>query len=80
MDDLEFLQKSLLIGEHSGKRSSKKASFDPSKLEYHEVFLDWLTGEHARGRTLILAMLQIDCNTSCGYVFILRRNGIGCNA
>ncbi len=34
---------------------AKKLIFDPSKLEYHEVFLDWLTGEHARGRTLILA-------------------------
>ena len=30
---------------------AKKLVFDPSKLEYHEVFLDWLTGEHARGRT-----------------------------
>ncbi|MBT6072206.1 MAG: hypothetical protein HOH07_02020, partial [Euryarchaeota archaeon] len=32
-----------------------KLVFDPAELEYHAVFLDWLTGEHARGRTLILA-------------------------
>ena len=34
---------------------AKKLVFDPAELEYHAAFLDWLTGEHARGRTLILA-------------------------
>ena len=37
------------------KRFSTKLVFDPAELEYHTAFLDWLTGEHARGRTLILA-------------------------
>ncbi|MDP6328945.1 MAG: hypothetical protein QGG22_03895, partial [Candidatus Thalassarchaeaceae archaeon] len=34
---------------------AKKLVFDPAELEYHSAFLDWLTGEHARGRVLILA-------------------------
>ncbi len=29
--------------------------FDPCELEYHREFLDWLTGQQAKGRTLVLA-------------------------
>ena len=28
--------------------------FDPAHLEYHASFMDWLTGEYARGRRLYL--------------------------
>ena len=51
----------MLAKEFSGKRAQWKRDlaerlvFDPSELEYHEGFLDWLTGERAKGRTLILA-------------------------
>ena len=51
----------MLAKECSGKRAQWKRDlaerlvFDPSELEYHEGFLDWLTGERAKGRTLILA-------------------------
>ena len=52
---------SMLSKEFRNKRAqwkrdlAEKLVFDPAELEYHAVFLDWLTGEHARGRTLILA-------------------------
>ena len=51
----------MLAKEFTGKRAQWKRDlaerlvFDPSELEYHEGFLDWLTGERAKGRTLILA-------------------------
>ena len=51
----------MLAKEFSGKRAQWKRDlaerlvFAPSELEYHEGFLDWLTGERAKGRTLILA-------------------------
>tara|TARA_Y100001970_G_scaffold43034_1_gene53603 strand:- start:1726 stop:2250 length:525 start_codon:yes stop_codon:yes gene_type:complete len=49
------------IKEFLGKRAewkrdlAKRLVFDPSELDYHHTFLDWLTGEHAKGRTLVLA-------------------------
>ena len=52
---------SMLSKEFTNKRAqwkrdlAQKLVFDPAELEYHTAFLDWLTGEHARGRTLILA-------------------------
>ena len=52
---------SMLTKEFTNKRAqwkrdlAQKLVFDPAELEYHAAFLDWLTGEHARGRTLILA-------------------------
>ena len=51
----------VLLNEFTGKRAqwksdlAKRLVFDPAELTYHEEFLDWLTGEHARGRTLVLA-------------------------
>ncbi len=51
----------VFIKEFSGKRAqwkrllAEKLVFDPADLEYHETFLDWITGEFARGRKLILA-------------------------
>ncbi len=51
----------VLINEITGKRAqwkrmlAEKLVFDPSELEYHDVFLEWITGEFARGRKLILA-------------------------
>ena len=51
----------MLAKEFTGKRAQLKRDlaerlvFDPAELEYHEGFLDWLTGERAKGRTLILA-------------------------
>ncbi len=51
----------MLVKEFTGRRAqwkrdlAEKLIFDPSELEYHEGFLDWLTGERAKGRTLILA-------------------------
>jgi|TARA_B100001094_G_scaffold46963_1_gene42180 phosphoserine phosphatase len=51
----------MLSKEFTNKRAqwkrdlAQKLVFDPAELEYHTAFLDWLTGEHARGRTLILA-------------------------
>jgi beta-phosphoglucomutase-like phosphatase (HAD superfamily) len=51
----------MLVNEFIGKRAqwkrdlATKLNFDPAELEYHTAFLDWLTGEAARGRTLILA-------------------------
>ena len=51
----------MLAKEFTGKRAQWKRDlaerlvFDPAELEYHEGFLDWLTGERAKGRTLILA-------------------------
>ena len=32
----------------------KLLKFDPASLEYHPSFLEWLTGEYARGRELYL--------------------------
>jgi len=37
------------------KNLARQLKFDPAELQYHEVFVDWLTGESARGRKLILA-------------------------
>ena len=34
---------------------ARRLDFNPSELDYHEVFLDWITAEHARGRKLLLA-------------------------
>ena len=51
----------MVAKEFTGKRAQWKRDlaerlvFDPAELEYHEGFLDWLTGERAKGRTLILA-------------------------
>jgi phosphoserine phosphatase len=51
----------MLLKELTGKRAQWKRDlaerlvFDPAELDYHEAFLDWITGEHARGRTLVLA-------------------------
>ena len=51
----------MLAKEFTGKRAQWKRDlaerlvFDPAEVEYHEGFLDWLTGERAKGRTLILA-------------------------
>lgn len=52
---------SMLFKELTGRRAqwkrdlAEKLVFDPSELDYHEGFVDWLTGERASGRTLILA-------------------------
>ncbi len=51
----------MLLKELTGQRAKWKRDlaerlvFDPSKLEYHAGFLDWLTGEHAKGRRMVLA-------------------------
>jgi len=51
----------IFLKEITGQRAKWKRSlaeslkFDPSDLKYHREFLDWLTGERARGRELILA-------------------------
>ena len=51
----------VLLDELAGRRAkwkqdlARRLVFDPAELAYHEAFLDWLTGEKARGRTLILA-------------------------
>tara|TARA_B100000686_G_scaffold347337_1_gene435801 strand:+ start:5972 stop:6517 length:546 start_codon:yes stop_codon:yes gene_type:complete len=51
----------MLLNEISGRRAQWKRDlgerlvFDPAELRFHEEFLDWLTGEHAKGRTLVLA-------------------------
>jgi len=51
----------VLLKEILGKRAQWKRDlaerlvFDPAELDYHEGFLDWITGESARGRTLVLA-------------------------
>jgi phosphoserine phosphatase len=51
----------MLSKEFTNKRAQWKRDlaerlvFNPAELEYHTAFLDWLTGEYARGRTLILA-------------------------
>lgn len=37
------------------KNLARQLKFDPAELQYHEPFIDWLTGESARGRKLILA-------------------------
>tara|TARA_B100000900_G_C20440129_1_gene658683 strand:+ start:292 stop:837 length:546 start_codon:yes stop_codon:yes gene_type:complete len=56
-----WLIPSVLIKELRGRRAEWKRDlgrlldFDPSELDYHEAFIEWLTGEHARGRTIILA-------------------------
>ena len=52
---------STIFLELTGKRAkwkknlARQLKFDPAELQYHEVFVDWLTGESARGRKLILA-------------------------
>jgi beta-phosphoglucomutase-like phosphatase (HAD superfamily) len=56
-----WLIPSVLFKELTGKRArwkrdlAEKLSFNPADLKYHEIFLEWITGEYARGRTLILA-------------------------
>ncbi len=51
----------MLAKEFSGRRAQWKRDlaerlvFDPGELSYHEEFLDWLVGEHAKGRLLVLA-------------------------
>ena len=51
----------MLLKELTGQRAKWKRDlaerlvFDPSKLEYHAEFLDWSTGEHAKGRHMVLA-------------------------
>ena len=51
----------VLLKELTGRRAEWKRDlgrlliFNPSELDYHEGFLEWLTGEHARGRMIILA-------------------------
>jgi len=51
----------LILKELTGRRAQWKRDlaerlvFDPAELDYHEAFLDWITGESARGRTLVLA-------------------------
>jgi len=51
----------VLLKEILGKRAQWKRDlaerlvFDPAELDYHEGFLDWITGESARGRALVLA-------------------------
>ena len=51
----------MLLKEFSGRRAewkrdlAERLNFAPSDLEYHSGFLDWITGEHAKGRELILA-------------------------
>ncbi len=51
----------MILNEVTGKRAKWKSDlaqmlvFDPAELRYHEEFLDWLTGEHAKGRLLVLA-------------------------
>ena len=51
----------MMVKEFTGRRAqwkrdlAEKLVFDPAELEYHEGFLDWITGERAKGRTLILA-------------------------
>ena len=37
------------------KKLARQLKFDPDELQFHEAFVDWLTGESARGRKLILA-------------------------
>jgi hypothetical protein len=52
---------STIFLELTGKRAkwkknlARQLKFDPDELQYHEAFVDWLTGESARGRKLILA-------------------------
>ena len=56
-----WLIPSVIFKEMTGKRAGWKRDlgrilvFNPSELEYHEGFLEWLTGEHSRGRVIILA-------------------------
>tara|TARA_B100000287_G_C20666046_1_gene791797 strand:- start:529 stop:1074 length:546 start_codon:yes stop_codon:yes gene_type:complete len=52
---------SALTKELAGKRAQWKRdlairlNFDPGELKFHAEFLDWLTGEHAKGRYIMLA-------------------------
>ena len=52
---------STILLEITGKRAkwkknlARQLKFDPSELDYHAAFVEWLTGESARGRKLILA-------------------------
>tara|TARA_B100000953_G_scaffold288873_1_gene272352 strand:+ start:200 stop:745 length:546 start_codon:yes stop_codon:yes gene_type:complete len=51
----------MLLKELTGQRAKWKRDlaerliFDPSELDFHGEFLDWLTGEHAKGRHIVLA-------------------------
>ena len=51
----------VLLKEILGKRAqwkrdlARRLDFEPSELDYHEAFLDWITAEHSRGRKLLLA-------------------------
>ena len=52
---------SVLTKELAGKRAqwkrdlASRLSVDPGELKFHAEFLDWLTGEHAKGRYIMLA-------------------------
>jgi phosphoserine phosphatase len=52
---------SILLKELTGRRAEWKRDlaerlvFNPAEIEYHSEFLDWLTGEHTKGRLIILA-------------------------
>jgi len=58
---MPWLIPGVLSNEMLGKRAQWKRdlairlNFDPSELEFHKEFLDWLTGEHAKGRYILLA-------------------------
>ena len=66
----------LIRNEVSGRRAKWKRvlasnlKFNPSELRYHTEFLDWLTGEHAKGREIILATAsdRIVAEQIAGYV------------
>ena len=66
----------LIRNEISGRRAKWKRvlasnlRFDPGKLRYHSEFLYWLTGEHAKGREIILATAsdRIVAEQIAGYV------------
>ncbi len=67
---------SLIRNEIGGRRAKWKRElasnlrFKPSELRYHDEFLDWLTGEHAKGREIILATAsdRIVAEQVAGYV------------
>tara|TARA_B100000700_G_C14718199_1_gene702448 strand:- start:19 stop:564 length:546 start_codon:yes stop_codon:yes gene_type:complete len=68
----------MLFKEFSGRRAEWKRDlaeslvFDPDELAYHEGFLDWLTAEHEKGRTLVLATAsdRIIAEQVAGYIGI----------
>ena len=56
-----WLLPKVILKELTGKRAqwkrelAEKLVFNPADLAYHQSFLEWITGEYARGRVLILA-------------------------